>query len=1436
MPFKKKTSSPSSDFDRITISLSSPDDILERSYGEVLKPETINYRSYKPERDGLFCERIFGPVKDYECYCGKYKRIRYKGIVCDRCGVEVTEKKVRRERMGHIKLVVPVVHIWFFKSLPNKIGYLLGIPSKKLETLVYYERYVVINWGAAHTDESEPLALLTEEEYMEIVDSLPPENQQLDDEDPEKFVAKMGAGAIRDLLMGLDLDQLSYDLRHQAANETSMQRKSEALKRLRVVEAFREGQTRMENKPEWMIIQYLPVVPPELRPLVPLDGGRFASSDLNDLYRRVIIRNNRLKRLLEIKAPEVILRNEKRMLQEAVDSLFDNSRKSNAVKAEGGRALKSLSDILKGKQGRFRQNLLGKRVDYSGRSVIVVGPTLKLHECGLPKGMAAELFKPFVIRKLIERGIVKTVKSAKKLVDRKDPVIWDILDNILKGHPIMLNRAPTLHRLSIQAFQPRLVEGKAIQLHPLVCGAFNADFDGDQMAVHVPLSHGAILEAQLLMLSAHNMLNPQDGSPITLPSQDMVLGLYYITKGRKSTPERIVKGEGIKFYSAEEVMIAFNEGQLDMHAHIHCRVRTEDEKGEMVDKVIETTTGRVLFNHATPKSIPFINELMTKRNLKKIIGGIITRTSFAEAADFLDKIKELGFTWAFRGGLSFNLGDLIAPSVKENILDSAQEEVDEVWENYNMGLITNNERYNQIIDKWTYADNRITDALMKELAQHKQGFNSVYMMLDSGARGSKQQIKQLCGLRGLMAKPKKSGDSGGAIIENPILSNFVDGLSVLEYFISTHGARKGLADTALKTADAGYLTRRLVDVAQDVVIIEEDCDTLRGIETSALKDNEKIIDPLNNRIRGRYTLHDIYHPVSDELILKAGEYISDETAQYIEDEGIETVTIRSVLTCETNRGVCAKCYGKNLATGRITEMGDAVGIIAAQSIGEPGTQLTLRTFHVGGIASVSKAESEITSKFDAKIEFDGIRTTTYNDEESGSIEVVISRTGEIRLMSPEGTKMLLSHHIPYGATLFVKDKQKVTKGSPICEWDPFNAVIVSEFSGIAQFESIEEGVTFRLERDDQTGYAEKVVIESKNKKKIPVIKIVSPSGEELRRYNLPVGSYVSIEDGSDVVTGQKIVKIPRKLGKIQDITGGLPRVTELFEARNPSNPAVVSEIDGEVMFGKIKRGNQEVIVQAKDGQVRKYLVPLSKHLLVQEGDFVRAGTALSDGTVTPKSILAIKGPFAVQAYLVNGVQEVYRSQGIAINDKHIEVIVRQMMRRVTIEDSGDTTFLEGEAVEKWNFVQQNDWIYDKKVVTDGGDSSKLKAGALVSLRQIREENSFLKRNDRKPVQFRDAVAATSSPMLQGITRSSLGTESWISAASFQETTKVLSTAAINAKPDLLYGLKENVIVGKKIPAGTGLRKFENLFVTSMESHDAYTERKALMEEYEDYGD
>ena len=1413
MPFKKKSNRTDQGFDTIIIALASPDEILERSYGEVLKPETINYRSYKPERDGLFCERIFGPVKDYECYCGKYKRIRYKGIVCDRCGVEVTEKKVRRERMGHIRLVVPVVHIWFFKSLPNKIGYILGTSSKKLETIIYYERYVVVNPGIKASEGMNRMDLLTEEEYLEIMDTLPKENHQLDNSHPDKFIAQMGAEAVYSLLSTLNLDHLSAQLRHEAHSETSQQKKSEANKRLRVVEAFREGLENAGQRPEWTVIQYLPVVPPELRPLVPLDGGRFASSDLNDLYRRVIIRNNRLKRLLEIKAPEVILRNEKRMLQEAVDSLFDNSRKSNAVKAEGGRALKSLSDILKGKQGRFRQNLLGKRVDYSGRSVIVVGPTLKLHECGIPKAMAAELFKPFIIRKLIERGIVKTVKSAKKLVDRKDQVIWEILENILRGHPVMLNRAPTLHRLSIQAFQPRLIEGKAIQLHPLVCTAFNADFDGDQMAVHVPLSHAAILEAQVLMLSSHNMLNPQDGSPITLPSQDMVLGLYYLTKERKSIPENPVRGEGRRFYSPEEVTIAYNEGQLDLHAGIECRV-PQDENGAITIKRIKTTVGRVLFNQAVPDGVPYINELLTKRNLKIIIGEIITRTSFKLTAEFLDSIKELGFGWAFKAGLSFNLGDLVIPTLKKTALAAAQIEVDEVWENYNMGLITYNERYNQIIDKWTFADNRITDQLMKELSTDKQGFNSVFMMLDSGARGSKQQIKQLCGLRGLMAKPRKSGDTGGAIIENPILSNFLEGLSVQEFFISTHGARKGLADTALKTADAGYLTRRLVDVAQDVVIREVDCATLRGIDTTAFKEGDKIIQNLRDRIKGRYSLHDIYNPDTDQLLVAAAEYITDKIATDIDAAEIEMVTIRSVLTCESRHGVCGKCYGKNLATGRIAEMGDATGIIAAQSIGEPGTQLTLRTFHTGGTAMIGQTENDITARTDCKMEFDSIRTVDGTDTAGKTVQVVVSRTGEIRSLDPKNGRVLANNYIPYGAFLFVVDGQEVKRGEKLCEWDPFNAVIVSDFNGIIRYNNMEEGTNFRMERDDQTGFAEKIVTESKNKKKIPSMTILNPkTGEEMKTYSLPVGAYVSVDDDEEVKSGQQIVKIPRKLGKIADITGGLPRVTELFEARNPSNPASVAEIDGVITIGAIKRGNREWTIEAKDGQKRKYLIALTKHLLVQDGDFVRAGTALTEGTISVKDILAIRGPFAASSYLVNGVQEVYRSQGININDKHIEVIVRQMMRRLEIVDPGDTHFLAGEPVERNEFIDYNDWIFDKKLVLDAGDSGKLKAGALVTLRQVREENSFLKRNDKKLVEYRDAVPSTAVSMLLGITKASLGTESWISAASFQETTKVLSTAAIAAKKDHLMGLKENVIVGKKIPAGTGMRQYDTLQVT-----------------------
>ncbi|HMG82281.1 MAG TPA: DNA-directed RNA polymerase subunit beta' [Ferruginibacter sp.] len=1424
MAFKKENR-PRSTFSQITIGLASPDSILEKSYGEVLKPETINYRTYKPERDGLFCERIFGPVKDYECACGKYKRIRYKGIVCDRCGVEVTEKKVRRERMGHIKLVVPVVHIWYFKSLPNKIGYLLGMSSKKLETIVYYERFVVIQSGI-RADKGQNFGdLLTEEEYLDILDTLPKDNQFLSDEDPNKFIAKMGAEAVHDLLQRIDLDQLSFDLRHSAANETSQQRKADALKRLSVVESFRDANTRINNRPEWMVMQYIPVIPPELRPLVPLDGGRFASSDLNDLYRRVIIRNNRLKRLLEIKAPEVILRNEKRMLQEAIDSLFDNSRKSNAVKAEGGRALKSLSDVLKGKQGRFRQNLLGKRVDYSGRSVIVVGPELKMHECGLPKDMAAELFKPFIIRKLIERGIVKTVKSARKLVDKKEAIIWDILENILKGHPVMLNRAPTLHRLSIQAFQPKLIEGKAIQLHPLVTTSFNADFDGDQMAVHVPLSNAAILEAQLLMLSSHNILNPQNGTPITLPSQDMVLGLYYITKGKKSTDTEKVKGEGKAFYNAEEVIIAYNEKQVDLHAHIRVKANFRNEDGSLTYKLIETTVGRVIFNQHVPKSVGFINSLLTKKSLREIVGDIIKWTNVPTTAKFLDDIKTLGYRMAFRGGLSFNINDLIIPAVKQQLIDNATVEVDEVWGNYNNGLITNNERYNQTVDIWSRVDTRITETLIKELANDKQGFNSVYMMLDSGARGSKQQIKQLAGIRGLMAKPRKSGSSGSEIIENPILSNFKDGLNVLEYFISTHGARKGLADTALKTADAGYLTRRLVDVAQDVVINDEDCGTLRGIATSALKDNEDIIEDLSDRIEGRTSLHDVFHPVTEVLLAPAGQEISADTADKIQEAGIETVEIRSVLTCESKRGVCVKCYGKNLASGYLAQKGDAVGIIAAQSIGEPGTQLTLRTFHVGGVAGSASVESQLPARFDGTIQFDGLRTVATEDAEGKKINVVIGRTGEVRIMDVKNDRLLITNNVPYGATLNVKDGQKVTKGEAICTWDPFNNVIVSEIVGKVKFESVIEGVTFREEADEQTGHKEKVIIETKDKTKLPSIII---EGKEMKSYNLPVGSHIVLEEGDSVRSGQVLVKIPRVLSKLKDITGGLPRVTELFEARNPGNPAVVCEIDGVVAFGNIKRGNREIIVEAKDGVVRKYLVPLTRQILVQDGDFVKAGSPLSDGQTAPADILAIKGPFAVQEYVVNEIQEVYRLQGVKINDKHIEVIVRQMMRKISIEDAGDTIFLEGDTEDKLDFNTENDAIFDKKVVTDSGESTKLKTGQIVTLRDVREENSILRRNDKKLVEFRDARPATSSPLLQGITKASLGTQSWISAASFQETTKVLSSAAINGKTDLMLGLKENVITGHPIPAGTGLREFENMIVGSKEEYELLMTTKEAM--------
>jgi DNA-directed RNA polymerase subunit beta' len=1423
----KKNKKIKPDFSTITISLASPESILESSNGEVTQPETINYRTYKPEMGGLFCERIFGPVKDWECHCGKYKRIRYKGIVCDRCGVEVTEKKVRRERMGHIQLVVPVAHIWYFRSLPNKIGYLLGLPTKKLDQIIYYERYIVVQPGVLAKEGVQKMDLLTEDEYIALTEKLPRENHNYDDGNPDKFIAKMGAEALEMLLQRTDLDELSYELRHSSTNETSQQRKAEALKRLKVVEAFRESLSRgVENRPEWMVIRMVPVIPPELRPLVPLDGGRFATSDLNDLYRRVIIRNNRLKRLIDIKAPEVILRNEKRMLQEAVDSLFDNSRKVNAVRGEGNRALKSLSDMLKGKQGRFRQNLLGKRVDYSGRSVIVVGPELKLHECGLPKEMAAELFKPFIIRKLIERGIVKTVKSARKIVDRKDPMIWDILENVLKGHPVMLNRAPTLHRLGIQAFQPKLIEGKAIQLHPLVCSAFNADFDGDQMAVHVPLGQEAVLEASTLMLSAHNILNSANGSPITVPSQDMVLGLYYLSKGRRSSENRKVLGEGMIFYSEEEVIIAVNEKRLSKQAYIKVRTTVVDEKtGKAERKIIETVAGRVIFNQCVPKECGYIDVLLTKKNIQKVISRVFKTTGMARTAEFLDDIKDLGFEQAFQGGLSIGLDNIKIPDNKDALIAAAKEEVEVVHNNYLMGLITDNERYNQVIDIWTRVNRNIANSLLADLEKDDDGFNAVFMMMDSGARGSREQIRQLGGMRGLMAKPQKNlQGSVGEIIENPILSNFKEGLDVLEYFISTHGARKGLADTALKTADAGYLTRRLVDVAQDVVITEDDCNTLRGLNVSALKEGEDIVEPLAERIVGRVALIDVVHPDTEEVIVKANELINEDAAAAIEDAGIESVEIRSVLTCEVRFGVCAKCYGRNLASGKLVQMGESVGVIAAQSIGEPGTQLTLRTFHVGGAASNVAVVSDIKSKYAGQVYFENVKTVTTVSEEGEEKEVVMSRVGEIRIIEPETNRLLSNYNIPYGAFLQVKDGQMVEKSQELCNWDPFNAVILAQFDGVVRYENIIEEITYREEFDEQTGHRQKVIIETRDKTKNPAIIIEGLNEGEVTTSNIPAGAYLVVEDGASVKAGKVIVKIPRSVSKTRDITGGLPRVTELFEARNPSNPAVVSEIDGVVTYGQVKRGNREIFVESKkDGIKRKYMVPLSKYILVQENDFVKAGEALSDGAIAPSEILAINGPTSVQEYLVNEIQEVYRLQGVKINDKHLEIIVRQMMQKVEITDPGDTNFLLYQSVDKFDFREANDALLDKKVVIDCGDSKKLRNGQIVTPRELRDENSHLKRRDEKLVKVREANPAVARPMLQGITQASLGTHSFMSAASFQETTKVLSEASIRGKVDELRGLKENVIVGHLIPAGSGIRKYRNVNVMSRDEYEAMME-------------
>ena len=1437
MAFKKDTKV-KTNFTKITISLASPEEIKENSYGEVTKPETINYRTYKPERDGLFCEKIFGPTKDYECACGKYKRIRYKGIVCDRCGVEVTEKKVRRERSGHIELVVPVAHIWYFRSLPNKIGYLLGLPTKKLDAVIYYEKYIVIQpgvlagakdaEGVEDLNGSHKFDLLSEEEYFDIIDSkVDPNNDLLDDADPSKFIAKMGAEAILDLLGDIDLDGLSYELRDRANNDSSQMRKTEALKRLQVVEAFRSSTE--FNKPEWMIMKIIPVIPPELRPLVPLDGGRFATSDLNDLYRRVIIRNNRLKRLVEIKAPEVILRNEKRMLQEAVDSLFDNSRKASAVKSESNRPLKSLSDSLKGKQGRFRQNLLGKRVDYSARSVIVVGPELNMGECGLPKLMAAELYKPFVIRKLIERGIVKTVKSAKKIVDRREPVIWDILENVMKGHPVLLNRAPTLHRLSVMAFQPKLIEGKAIQLHPLACTPFNADFDGDQMAIHLPLSNEAVLEAQILMLQSHNILNPANGAPVTVPSQDMVLGLYYITKIRPGA-----KGEGLTFYGPEEAIIAFNEGRCDEHAQVKCIVDDVID-GKPVRHMVETSIGRIIVNEIIPYETGFFNGIISKKSLRGLIADVIKTVGMARACSFLDGVKNLGYRMSYVAGLSFNLDDIIVPTEKAEIVQKGQNEVDEVTANFDMGLITDKERYNQVIDAWTHVNDNLKKAVMKHMTEDDQGFNAVYMMLDSGARGSADQISQLAGMRGLMAKPQKAGAEGNSIIENPILNNLKEGMSVQEYFIASHGARKGLADTAMKTADAGYLTRRLVDVSHDVIINEEDCGTLRGLECRALKDGDEVISTLSERILGRVSVHDVINPHTSEVIVNAGEEITEDKAKAIEDAQVEVVEIRSVLTCESKKGVCRKCYGRNLATSKMVQMGEAVGVIAAQAIGEPGTQLTLRTFHSGGVAENAAANASIKAKYDAKLRFDGLRTVPFIDK-SGETEVqcqkVVSRLAEVQFVDPNTDIVLATLNVPYGSSLFFKNDDKVKKGDVVCKWDPFNAVIVSEFAGTLRFRNVIDGLTFKAETDETSGMTERIIIESRDHNTIPMVDIVDAAGQVQGTYSFPVGGHISsIEDGQTIDTGTTLVRIPRSVFSAGGITGGLPRVTELFEARNPSNPAVVSEIDGEVTMGKLKRGNREIIITSKTGEQRKYLVPLSRQILVQEHDAVRAGTALSDGEITPGDILAIEGPTAVQEYIVNEVQNVYRLQGVKINDKHFEIIVRQMMLKVRIDDPGDTTFLEQQLVDKLDFAEENDRIWGKKVVIDEGDSETLHKGQIVSARKLRDENSSLKRRDLRPVVVRDAVAATSTQILQGITRAALGTKSFMSAASFQETTKVLNEAAIRGKVDHLEGMKENVICGHLIPAGTGMRQWDKVIVGSKEEYERMEANKKNVLDY-----
>ncbi len=1386
----------SESFDEIKISIASPEQIRSWSYGEVKKPETINYRTFKPERDGLFCARIFGPVKDYECLCGKYKRMKYRGIVCEKCGVEVTLSKVRRERMGHIELAAPVAHIWFLKSLPSRISMITDIPMKQLERVLYFESYIVIEPGLT---DLKLYQLLTEDEYQE----------KLDEFGEDAFKAGIGAEAIKEILANIDLEAERKALREELSDSVSEAKRKKVVKRLKIIEAFIDSNT----KPEWMILDVLPVIPPELRPLVPLDGGRFATSDLNDLYRRVINRNNRLKRLIELHAPDIIIRNEKRMLQESVDALFDNGRRARAITGTNKRPLKSLSDMLKGKQGRFRQNLLGKRVDYSGRSVITVGPQLKLHQCGLPKKMALELFKPFVYAKLELYGLATTIKAAKRMVEKERVEVWDILEEVIREHPVLLNRAPTLHRLGIQAFEPVLVEGKAIHLHPLVCTAFNADFDGDQMAVHVPLSIEAQLEARVLMMSTNNILAPASGKPIIVPSQDMVLGIYYLSYEAEG-----VTGEGSIYSDVNEVMLALNAKAVDLHAKIKCRMHYVNDKGERVYGLLETTPGRIIISDILPDnekiSISLVNRLLRKKEIGEIIDTVYRYCGQKETCIMVDKIMTLGFENACKAGISFGKDDLIVPDAKKKLIAETSKQVKEFEQQYQNGLITKGEKYNKVIDIWAACDYKLTEEMMKGISKIDHGYmNSVFMMADSGARGSKAQMKQLAGMRGLMAKPN------GAIIEQPIISNFKEGLTVSEYFSSTHGARKGLSDTALKTANSGYLTRRLVDVAQDVVITETNCGTERGIIVRPVVDGGNVIATIGERILGRTAQEDILNPENGEVLVKKGKLIDENDVEKVEKAGVEQVKIRSVLTCESEHGVCAACYGRDLARGTPVNVGEAVGVIAAQSIGEPGTQLTLRTFHVGGTASGTATESSISSKYDGKLEFEELRTIERVNADGSKSDVVVSRTTEVRIVD-ENTGITFSQYdVPYGSVLYKKDGDKVVKGDLTCEWDAYNAITIIETAGKARFDSMIDGVTFREEMADEYSLnRDKVVIESRDKTKNPSISIVDENGEIKKQYNLPVGAHIMVNDGDDVKVGDIIIKIPRAIGKSSDITGGLPRVTELFEARNPSNPAIVSEINGEVVMGKIKRGNREIIIKNKSGQEKRYLVPLTKQILVQENDYVKAGMSLSDGAVSPTDILNILGPIKVQEYIVNEIQEVYRLQGVKINDKHFEIIVRQMMRKVQINDPGDTEFLQEELVDKWQFMDTNDRIYGKYYVTDPGDSEKYEEGDIISARDMRSENSSLERQGLRMMVLREAKPATASQVLQGITRAALKTNSFISAASFQETTKVLSEAAIRGRVDTLEGLKENVICGHAIPAGTGQKEFQEILVAPMEEY------------------